>query len=338
MKSFIKAISYYLPKKVLTNNELISQYPEWDVQKISRITGVYNRHIAEPDETASDMACKAAEKLFAEHDIKKQDIDFIIFVTQSNDYISPSTACTIQDRLNIKKTCGAVDINQGCTGYLYGLSIARGLISSSSAQNILLLTAETTSRYINPGDKSCRTIFGDGASATLVALCDKNDNNSIGDFIFGTDGKGAKNIIIKYGGARFPLNNADLTDRKDKYGNIRNETNFLMNGTAVFNFSVKTVPTLIQQTLDKHNLKLEEIDLFVLHQANKIILDTIRAKMKIKKENFHICIENCGNTVSSTIPIALHDAITKGLINKGKTVMLVAFGVGYSWASCIIKF
>lgn len=338
MKSFIKAVSCYLPEKELTNEELQTQYPEWDVKKISKITGVYKRHIAEPDETASDMAFKAAQKLFDEHKIERKNIDFIIFVTQSNDYITPTTACTLQDRLNLSKTCGAVDINQGCTGYLYGLSIAHGLIISSSAKNVLLMTAETTSRYINPGDKSCRTIFGDGASATIIAKAEAGNNSSIGDFIFGTEGKGAKNIIIKYGGARHSLKDADLTDRKDKYGNMRNETNFYMDGTAVFNFSIKTVPSLINQTLEKHKLNLDEIDVFVLHQANKIILDTIRAKMKINKEKLHICLENCGNTVSSSIPIAIYDAINKGLISKGKTVMLVAFGVGYSWASCIIKF
>lgn len=338
MKISIKAISYYLPENTLTNADLNAQFPEWDVVKISKVTGVYNRHIAASDETPSDMACKAAEKLFNDHNVSKNDVDFIIFVTQSNDYISPTTACTIQHRLEITNSCGAVDINQGCTGYLYGLSIARGLITSNSAKNVLLLTGETTSRYINIADKSCRTIFGDGATATMVSKCGDENSADIGDFIFGTDGKGAKNIIIKYGYARHSLKDADMTDRKDKYGNLRNDSNFFMNGTAVFNFSVKTVPLLIEQTLTKYKLSIDDIDLFVLHQANKIILDTIRAKMKISKEKFHICLGESGNTVSSTIPIALNDAIEKGIIKKGRHIMLVAFGVGYSWASCIVKF
>jgi 3-oxoacyl-[acyl-carrier-protein] synthase-3 len=338
MKSFIKAVSVYLPEKILTNEELNNEFPEWKVFKLSKVTGINTRHISAVDEISSDMACKAAEKLFVEHKINRKTIDFIMFCTQSNDYLTPTTACILQKRLNIPTSCGAFDYNLGCTGYVYGLSIAKGLIESGSAKNILLLTAETITKYINPGDKSTRILFGDGATASLISSAKENSQSFIDRFIFGTDGRGYKNIILKYGGARFPLKDAITADLTDKYGNIQNETNFYMNGPAVFNFSIKIAPLAILQTLKKHKLKLDDVDIFVLHQANKIILDTIRQKLKLPREKFHLCIEDTGNTVSSTIPIALNDAINKGIIKNGSTVMLVAFGVGYSWASCIVKY
>jgi 3-oxoacyl-[acyl-carrier-protein] synthase-3 len=338
MKSFIKAVSVYLPEKILTNEELNNEFPEWKVFKLAKVTGINARHISAVDEISSDMACKAAEKLFTEHKINRKTIDFIMFCTQSNDYLTPTTACILQKRLNLSTSCGAFDYNLGCTGYVYGLSIAKGLIETGSAKNILLLTAETITKYINPGDKSTRILFGDGATASIISAAKDNSQSFIDSFIFGTDGRGYKNIILKYGGARFPLKDSKTSDVADKYGNIQNETNFYMNGPAVFNFSIKIAPLAILQTLKKHKLKLDDIDIFVLHQANKIILDTIRQKLKLPREKFHLCIEDTGNTVSSTIPIALNDAVNKEIIKKGSIVMLVAFGVGYSWASCIVKY
>ena len=336
MKSYIKAISYYLPEKFLTNDDLLKKFPGLKINELTRLTGVKKRHISADGEVASDLAVKSAQKLFSENSINSDEIDFIIFCTQSNDYITPSTACIIQDRLNLSKTCGAFDFNQGCTGYVYGLSLSKGLIESGQAKNILLLTAETISKKIHPEDKSNMAIFGDGASATLISATE-NDEKGIGDFVFGTDGKGFDEIIIKHGGSRFPYPETTSVDYNDAFGNIRNDGNFYMNGSAVFSFSVKTAPALINKILEKSGKKKGEIDLFILHQANQIILESIFSKAGIPEEKSFFCLEKWGNTVSSTIPIALKEAMDQGKIKIGDTVLLAGFGVGFSWAGTVVE-
>ena len=326
----IKAISYYLPKNILDNETINSQFPEWSIDKISLKTGIYKRHISEDNEFTSDMAISAAKKLFNEYNIDPSEIDFILLCTQSPDYFLPTTACLIQDKLNIPTTAGALDFNLGCSGYVYGLAIAKGLISASIAKNILLITSETYSKFIHPSDKSNKTIFGDAATATLIST---EGFAELLDFELGTDGKGANNLIVMNGACRNPIKNG--VDIKDEFNNIQNNNNLFMNGPEIFNFTSETIPPLVDKTLIKNNTSLENIDLFIFHQANKFLLNHLRKKLGISEEKFYIHVENCGNTVSSTIPIALKEAIKENKI-KGN-VLLAGFGVGYSWGSCIIK-
>jgi len=333
MKSEIKALSIYLPKKILSNEEIDKLYPEWEINKLARISGVINRHISADGEVSSDMAFKAAENMFSEYNIPRKSIDFIIFCTQSSDYITPTTACILQTRLKIPTSAGALDYNLGCTGYIYGLGMAKALIETSQAKNVLLLTAETITKCIHYTDKNNRMLFGDGASATLISKAKDSSKSYIDSFIYGSSGHGYKNIIIKYGGNRYPLQISEYPNFHDKYGK---DGNFYMNGTAVFKFSVKKALSLIKQTLKKHKLEIDDIDMFVMHQANRLIIDTIRVRAKIPKEKMLISIKDTGNTVCSTIPIALKDAFNNNLIKKGDKVMLVAFGVGYSWGSCVL--
>lgn len=315
----IKAISYYLPEGILDNKEINSDFPEWSVDKISSKTGIYKRHIAAKDEFTSDMAIKAALKLFEEHDISPNEIDFVLLCTQSPDHFLPTTACLIQDKLNIPTTAGALDFNLGCSGYIYGLALSKGLISSKIAKNVLLITSETYSKFIHHSDKSNRTIFGDGASATLIST---DGFAEILDFELGTDGSGGENLIVKNGACKYPVSNGI-------------DDNLYMNGPEIFNFTSKAVPSLVESTLNKNNLSLEDINMFVFHQANKYMLNFLRKKIGISEDKFYINLEEYGNTVSSTIPIALKEAIDEGKINGN--VMLTGFGVGYSWGSCIIK-
>ena len=338
MKSYIKAISYHLPEKVLSNDDLAKEFPELKIEDLTRLTGVRNRHIAAEEETAGDLAFHAANKLFDEHGINPEEIDHIIFCAQGADFITPSTSSILQDRLNIPESAGSLDINQGCTGFIYGLSVANGLIATSNAKNVLLLTSINVSELIHPGDKSNRAIFGDGAAATLISTNEEATSSGIGDFVFGTDGKGYEAIIIKHGGARYPYLKNEADDYFDDAGNVRNDRNFHMNGTAVFNFSIEKAPFLINQLLEKAGLSDEDIRLYVLHQANQIILESIFRKMKIDKEKQYFQLENCGNTVSSTIPIALYHAIADGKVKRGDTIVLAGFGVGFSWAGCNIKY
>lgn len=330
MKAYIKGIAYYLPEAVLTNEELVEQFPEWTVDKISKKVGISERHVTTNEETAGDMAIKAAEKLISEKEIDRSIIDFVLLCTQSPDYHLPSTSCIIQDKLGLSTKCGAFDFNLGCSGYEYGLAVAKGLIVGGIAKNVLLLTAETYTKYIHPQDKGNRTIFGDGATATLIS---DSGFAEIGEFCLGTDGSGAEQLIVKTGCARQfkPIEDYSV----DEEGGIHSSDHLYMNGKAIFDFTSDVVPPLIDETLQKNGLDMEDIDLFVFHQANKYMINYIRKLMGIDKERFYIFMENVGNTVSSTIPIALCEAEKEGKL-KGN-IVLAGFGVGLSYGAVVIR-
>jgi 3-oxoacyl-[acyl-carrier-protein] synthase-3 len=333
----LKDIAVYLPETVLGNDELAKLYPEWPADKILEKTGISERHIAAEDQTAGDMAYEAARHLFAQGHITAQDVDFIILCTQAPDYVLPTTACLLQDRLGISRKAGALDINLGCSGFVYALSLAKGLIETGSARCVLLLTADTYSKYIHPMDKSVRTLFGDAAAATAVVATDQSDD-CIGPFVFGTDGSGAKNLIVEAGMYRAPKTDKTSVEYKDQSGNVRTQECLYMNGAEVMAFSLKEVPQAANDLLQKAQKNINDIDFFVLHQANKFMLEAIRKKMKIPEHKFPIKITHFGNTVSSTIPLALHEMRGEGLVLEGRVIMLLGFGVGYSWSACLIKF
>ena len=331
--AYIKAISYYLPERVVTNEELVKAFPEWSVEKVAQKVGVNSRHLAASDETAGDMAEKAARKLFEEYHIQPESIDFLLLCTQSPDYFLPSTACILQDRLGIPTSAGAFDYNLGCSGCIYGMAVAKGLIAAGIAKNILLLTAETYNKYLHPEDKSNRSIFGDGAAACLIST---EGFAEIQDFVLGTDGKGADNLIVKTGAARHKLPTGK--SQEDDEGHIWYDDYLYMNGGAIFNFTLDAVPGMIQQLLEKHHLSQDDINYYVFHQANKFMLSTIRKFCVLPKDKFYINMEDVGNTVSSTVLIGLKDCIERQVIKPNDTVMIAGFGVGLSWGGTILKF
>ncbi|MEN9522333.1 MAG: hypothetical protein RL065_710 [Bacteroidota bacterium] len=335
MDAYLKAISYYLPEQVLTNEDINKSFPEWSIDKISSKTGIYQRHISAEDEFTSDMAVKVALQLFHEHSIKASDIDFVLLCTQSPDYFLPTTACILQDRLGIPTSAGALDYNLGCSGYVYGLALAKGLICGGMAKNILLITSETYTKFIHPKDKSNRTIFGDAASASLITA--EPTNFKINEFVFGTDGKGAENLIVKYGATKYPHTKNTSNDNTDEFGNVFNHSNLYMNGAEIFNFTLGAVPKLVEQTLQKNNAALTDIDLFIFHQANQYMLNHLRKKLAIPEDKFYIYMKNCGNTVSATIPIALYHASNDLNMQPGQKILLAGFGVGYSWAGTTLS-
>ena len=331
-KSYIKAISYYLPERILTNEELANDFPEWNVEKISKKIGVECRHISAVDETAGDMAEKAALMLFQEWAIKPDDIDFILLCTQSPDYFLPTTACVLQDRLRIPSNAGALDFNLGCSGYVYGLALAKGLIASGTAKNIMLITSETYSKHIHPRDKGNKTIFGDAAAATLIS---DSGFAGIGEFELGTDGNGSRNLIVKNGGMRHKQPSNEVS--ADENGSINTSDYLYMNGPEIFSFTLETVPDNVSKTLKRNNLAMDDIGLFIFHQANKYMLEFLRKKIKIPEEKFYFKMNDVGNTVSSTIPIALKEAISEKRISKGDLIFITGFGVGYSWGGCVLS-
>lgn len=330
MDAYIKAISYYLPEKVVTNEDLVKEFPEWTVEKVAQKVGVNERHVVAENETASDMATQAAEKLFSEHNVDRSSIDFILLCTQSPDYYLPTSACLIQQRLGLRTDIGALDFNLGCSGFVYGLSLAKGLLAANIAKNVLLLTAETYSKHLHPKDKGNRTIFGDASAATLIS---DSGFMSIGDFSLGTDGRGAENLIVRSGALRQPTAKNDLSF--DESGNPVSSDYLFMNGGEIFNFTSTAVPILVEQVLKKNNMVKEDVSLWVFHQANKYMMNYLRKLVEIDADKFYYCLANFGNTVSSTIPIALYEAQKENRI-KGN-ILIAGFGVGYSWGASILK-
>lgn len=332
MRTYIKEIAYYLPERLMTNEDIVADFPEWSVEKIATKVGVNKRYVVSEDETATDLAIKAAEVLFDKGTIARNDIDYILFCTQSPDYKLPTSACIIQHSLGLRRNIGALDFNLGCSGYVYGLSLAKGLIVAGIAQNVLLLTAETYNRYLHPRDKGNRTIFGDAATATVISI---DGFARIGNFSLGTDGAGAENLIVKTGGARYPQLANDLLF--DENNNPVSSDYLYMNGSEIFTFTLDNVPPLITDILWRNNLQKEDIDLFVYHQANKYMLDFLRKKSKIDKDKFYYALSEFGNTVSNSIPIALLEAIKYGSIHSGMNVLIAGFGVGYSWGGLVLN-
>lgn len=317
----ISEIETYFPEKKVTNEDLQKEFPEWSPEKIFNKVGVKQRYTASAEETVLELAVKASEKLLKK--IDKNEIDFILFCTQSPDYHLPTTACILQDRLGLRKNIGALDFNLGCSGFVYGLSIAKGLIATGAAQNILLVTAETYTKYLRKSDKSNRTIFGDGAAATLIQKDETKENFQ---FILGTDGSGYDNLIVRNGGGRNRIN------KEDEAGNC-----LYMNGQNIFIFTVEKIPVLVKEILEKNNLTENDVDYYVFHQANAHILRKQREILEIPEEKFYINLEKYGNTVSSTIPIALKDALETGKVKRGQKIMLIGFGVGLSWGATIVE-
>ena len=302
-------IACAFPDAVLGNEELSVLFPEWSAEKIFEKTGIRSRRIVSAEESVADLAERAGRALFEKEGVNPQTIDFVLLCTQSPIYKLPPTACVLQHRLGIPTVAGALDYDLGCSGFVYGLSLAKGLVVGGMAKNVLLLTAETYSKYLAPADKTTRTIFGDGAAAVLV---DHDMANRIGAFSFGTDGAGAEKLIV------------------------RDKTLF-MDGPEIFNFTLDVVPKTMNDVLFKNGIKMEDVDLFVFHQANKFMLNAIRKINLIPRDKFYIDLEMTGNTVSSTIPIALKQLSEAGRLQSGMKVMVMGFGVGLSWGATILK-
>lgn len=331
--AFIKGISYYLPERIVTNEELVKEFPEWSVEKVAAKVGVNSRHIAGNNETAGDLAEKAAKRLFEEYSIDPSSVDFVLLCTQSPDYFLPSTACILQSRLGIPTSAGALDFDLGCSGCIYGLALAKGLIASGTAHNVLLLTAETYNKYLHESDKGNRSIFGDGAAACLVST---EGFAEIGEFVLGTDGSKYDALIVKTGASR--QKEATGLSTEDVEGHVRRDDYLYMDGGAIFNFTLDVVPALMKQILSKNGLEKGNIDYYVFHQANKFMLDTIRKVGGIPKDKFYNNLATTGNTVSSTVMIGLKDCVTQETITSGMKVMITGFGVGLSWGGTLLKF
>lgn len=337
MYARVEAVDFHLPEGVLSNADLSAEFPEWSVEKIAQKTGIHRRHIAGPDEYASDLATAAGRKLLERRSIDSASVDYLIVCTQSPDYFLPTTACIVHESLGLRSTAGAADINLGCSGYIYALGQAKGLIESGQASNVLVITSDTYTKFVNPADKSARTIFGDGAAATLVVAEETEDAGlGIRGITYGTDGSGARHLIVPNGGLR---SGAEIGPKSDVEARGIEPTGYdlFMDGPEIFNFTLRVVPESVEEILRKTGMTQEDVDLFVFHQANAFMLEHLRKKLKVPAEKFFVSIEETGNTVSSSIPIALAEAERQGALRPGMRVMLLGFGVGLSWGGLILQ-
>ena len=322
----VSQIEYCLPEKVVTNEDLAKENPEWDFSLIEPKTGVLSRHIAGRDERASDLAVNAAEKLFQKGNIERDSIDTLLFCTQSPDYPLPTTACIIQDRLKLRTSIAAFDFNLGCSGYIYGLAMSSAMIKSGISEKVLLLSAETYSKYISDTDRTSRTVFGDAGAATIIER--PNNSKSLGPFILGTDGSGRDKIIVRQSDWRPNI------DSKT----VKNPEQYLyIDGPGIFMFTMQKVPACVRELLAKAEKTMDDVDLFIFHQASKIVIDNIVRILSLEDSKVFRGYEKIGNTVCASIPIALKQADEQNLAKKGDLIMLVGFGVGLSWGACFVQ-
>lgn len=330
----IKQIEFFLPKKILTNHELSKKFSNWDIKSIEKKTGVKRRHIASKNQTAYDLSLSACKKLLSKNNFK--DIDAILYCTQSPDYIMPSNSFLLHKDLKLHKNVFTLDFSHGCSGFIYSLILADSLIKSNTAKNILLINSDTYSKFINEKDKSTRVLFGDGAAATLVQ--DENNSEGIIDSIVETYGKGFDSFWIPSGGMRFNKKSEKDKIFTDRSGNEKLRSNIHMDGFGVWSFINTNVPKQINILLNRNLLNVKDIDLFIFHQASQFTLDSVIKSLKIKKKQTFINIENKGNTVSATIPIAIKEAVRKRKLKRGALILLSGFGIGLSYGSILMKF
>lgn len=320
----IRDVATFQPEGILDNDALSQRFPEWTAQDILKKTGIAVRRIAAEGETSGDLALIAARLLFAKHSCSPSDIDCLLLCTETPDYLLPPTSSILHHKLGLRRDASVLDFNHGCTGYIYGLSLAKGLIESGQARNVLLLTAETYSKLLGEADKTTRAIFSDGAAATLVSGVEPtggSEGTRLFGFAFGTDGSRFDRLVALGTGSRREPGQAPSP--------------LFMNGPDIFDFTLKCVPDVVARVLDNAGLIQEDIDLFLLHQANAFMLRHLQKKLRIPDEKFSICLENTGNTVSSSIPLAWAMEQAAGRIRPGARVMLVGFGVGLTWGGCI---
>lgn len=336
LSSSITSIAYALPERRISHEDLCARFGKDVMDKIAKVSGILERRVADDNTCASDLACSAAKLIFSSGRAKPEDFDLLIFATQTPDYVMPSTSCLIQERLGIKKTCAAFDLNLGCSQFVYALATARAWIDSGMAKKALVLTGDTSTRLIHPKDRSAVSIFGDAAAACVIENTEETSASFI-DFSFGTDGSGGEDLITPALGMRNNFSEKDFEEYADSEGNIRTPRNIKINGFKIFVFAYQRVSESIREILEKNSLSIDEIDLFVFHQAGEKIIKSSCSRLKIPDEKIYYKMHDIGNCGGSSIPIALADAVISGRLKPGMRVLLSSFGVGLSWNCCILN-
>lgn len=343
---YINSISSYFPETARSNEEIIENYQKFASEVDYSITseriveqcGIEKRYVSHPNHTAKDLGNSVAKRLFEEWDIDKASVEYLIFVSDALEYKGPTTACVMQHDLGLPKSIQAIDILHGCTGWVYGLSLAKALIVSQQVSNVLLITADVPSKVMHPEDIELTSIFSDAAAATFISNQKLSNglNMSIDQFVFGTDGRGEKSLFVDRSATKEPPTVEWLSQYAHLPKGLLTGGRLAMNSAKIFLFALRIVPKLIQQVLKKHQLGVNDIDYFVLHQANGTMLEFIRKRMKLPKEKFIINLKDIGNTVSASIPIAITELKKEQQLNSNTKILIAGFGIGFSWGGTVI--
>ena len=336
MKRYAKleAVASYLPANVELNRDLGYEYPDWDMARVSAKIGIEKRRVAGTEEFSSTLAVEAGRRLFQKSRLDPNQVDYLILVTQSPDFFLPTTAALVHKDLGLREAAGAVDLNLGCSGYVAALGFAKGLIESEQAENVLLITSDTYSKFVNPADRSVRTVFGDGATATWVSS--NGTAGSIGRVLTGTDGHGAGHLLVPRGGLR---SGSDLNPKStpEERGLSPSKFDLYMDGREIFNFTLRISEVFIAKILAENGAEIPSVDYFFFHQANAFMLRHLREKLGLPEEKVPILMSDFGNTVSGTIPMVLERLFESGDLRQNHRVVLFGFGVGLSWAGAVIN-
>lgn len=331
----VTAMAAAVPKKVINNYEYTEFFPADQVKEVVDKVGIFERRFADENTCSSDLCYAAAEKLIADNDINRSEIDLLVFISQTPDYRMPATSIILQHRLGLPNSCIAFDINLGCSAFMYGLSVVYGMMQGGHIRKALILDGETRSKVYSPKDRRSAFIFGDGGIAALVE-CDKKFGKSY--FSLNSDGSRADLIMIKGGGYRHMSSTETLQEKVvDEYGNIRSDEQGYMNGGDVFNFVIREIPRDIKKTLEYAGKTTDDLDYIVFHQANNFINSYIAKKMKLDTTRIPSTIEKYGNTSSVSVPLTIVSEL-KDKLNGNKELLLSAFGVGMTWATGIVPF
>ena len=326
----LEGIACAVPQEVRTIEEEYAQHDSVNVEKICKNIGVRRRHIAARDQCTSDLCHAAADKLLNLLRWQAETIDLLILVTQTSDYVLPATSCVLQHRLGLSNNCACFDVNLGCSGYVYGLWLMGSLLATGRMRRGLLLAGDTISRLCSPNDRATMPLFGDAGTATALSV---DDAASPMYFKLGTDGSGKDHLIVPAGGFRTPHSAGAARRKAREGGNVRSEEDLYMNGAEIFTFTLKRVPQLIADVLERSEWSPDDVDAFVMHQANSFILNHLGKKMKLPQEKVIIALEEFGNTSSASIPLALSARLRSELTRMQRNMVLAGFGVGYSWAA-----
>lgn len=335
LNTTITGMHYCIPQQRLTNAELAQRFGERQLASIIKMAGVQERRVVAPGETAADLAYWAAHRLLTDRQIDPRTIGLLIFASQTGDYQIPATACVLHNRLKLAENCAAFDINLGCTSYPYSLSVAHSMVSSGVTHKALVINADALTSVLHPMDRGLVPLHGDGAVASLVEPV--VGPGGFRGFMLGTDGSGYRHLMIPASGARIPRTEATRREIQDESGIIRTQETLYMNGPAIFHFSVYKIPEVIRQALDQFQLTVDDLDLVLLHQANKTMIDHIYRSLKVPPEKRFYFMENVGNVSGASTPMVLAEAWRQGLIRPGTRTLLAAFGVGLSWGVTVIE-
>jgi 3-oxoacyl-[acyl-carrier-protein] synthase-3 len=320
----ILGTGYHVPKKVLTNFDLekmVDTSDEWIVER----TGIRERRIAEENEATTDIALPAAEAALKDANVSAEEIDLIIFATLTPDMVIPSAACVLQKRLGAVNAA-AFDLSAACSGFVYGLTVAEQFIKTGAYKKVLVVAAETLSKLVNWEDRNTCVLFGDGAGAAVVG--EVEEGFGLLSFDLGADGGGGEHLTVPASGSLHPATEDTL---KDKLHYIH------MNGSEVFKFAIKVMGASALRSLKKIGMESGELDLVIPHQANIRIIQSAAKRLKMPMDKIMVNVDKYGNTSAASIPIALAEAVEDGRVKKGDNIVLVGFGAGLTWASCVIK-